>query len=144
MNEYEKKLKRYKELGRKPTSDDIFDMLRDSIASTPGVTPISTEEVLFYTEQTLSGHILVRVAKVVLPGNRSGAIKPAKIKKLRVGGPSPFRCPRGYFSTPGAFEAIGCWSYQNDLKNRPPLEPEPDPITELLKRKDIRKRLTPG
>jgi hypothetical protein len=95
-------------------------MIGDARMRIPSNKPISTDEVLFYTEQTLSGHIIVRMAKVVLPGNHPGSIKPVKIKRLRVGGPRPFRCPRGYYSIPGDFRAIGCWSYQNDLENMPP------------------------
>jgi hypothetical protein len=143
MDKYEKRLRWLKENGRKPTGDEIFGMIGDASMHTPGDKPICTTELLFYTEQTLSGHVVVRMARVILPGNCPGTIKPTKIKRLRVGGPSPFRCPKGYFSIPGDFRAIGHWSYQRDLENMPPVEPEPDPLTELLKRKDVRKRLNP-
>jgi hypothetical protein len=96
-------------------------MIGDARMRNPGDNSISTDEVLFYTEQTLSGHVVVRMAKIVLPGNHPGTIKPTKIKRLRVGGPSPFRCPLGYYSIPGNLRAIGCWSYQKDLENMPPL-----------------------
>ena len=142
MDKYEETLRWYKETGRKPSSEVILRMIGDASMRTPRDAPISTDEVLFYTEQSGSGHVFVRMAKVVLPGNRPGSIKPDRIKRLRVGGPSPFRCPRGYYSIPGDFMAIGCWSYQRDLENMPPMEPEPDPLTELLKRKDVRKRLS--
>ena len=140
MDKYEEAIKWYKEHGRKPSREDIFRMIGEATRSNPGDTPIRTDEVLFYTEQTLSGFVIVRMAKVV---HHPGSIKPDKIKRLRVGGPSPFRCPRGYYSIPGDFRAIGCWSYQRDLENMPPMEPEPDPLTELLKRKDVRDRLNP-
>lgn len=120
MDKYEETLRLYKETERKPSSEVIFRMIGDARMRTPSNKPISTDEVLFYTEQTLSGHVMVRMAKVVLPGNHPGSIRPNKIKKLRVGGLRPFRCPLGYFSIPGDFRAIGCWSYQNDLENMPP------------------------